>query len=136
MRSFDYSLHDKWFLSLTSDKAFAFVERICQFDSDRNLYNFINKTNTKIMSETGRYYIEKNGKTYCVEPIDNSEGKGKAVWGDIDPASKTIQGNYGNKSVGSVTEKDSIVTEENGFKNIVTLKPGQSPDAFINSLED
>lgn len=30
--------------------------------------------------------------------------------------------------------KNSIITEENGFKNIVTLKPGESPDSYIERL--
>ncbi len=86
------------------------------------------------MSETGRYYIERNGRTFLVEPIDNSQGRGKSTWGDINPATGVIEGNYGNKEVGSVTESESILTEENGFKNIVTLGKGESPDAYIDNL--
>lgn len=86
------------------------------------------------MSNTGRYYIHRGDRTFFVEPIDNSQGRGKSVWGDINPATGTIEGNYGGKSTGSVTEGESIITEENGYKNIVTLKSGESPDSYINNL--
>jgi hypothetical protein len=86
------------------------------------------------MSNTGRYYIKKGERTFVVEPIDNTQGKGKAVWGDINPATKTIEGKYGDKNLGSVTESESIITKENGYKNIVTLGKGQSPDEFIRNL--
>lgn len=87
------------------------------------------------MSKTGRFYvITPDGRTFCVEPIDNSQGKGKERWGDIDPATKKLTGNYDGKYVGSIHEDESIITEENGFKNIVTLPPGTSPMGYINDL--
>lgn len=82
------------------------------------------------MSNTGRYFIQKNGRTFCVEPI----GDNHTVWGDIDPASKKITGDYGNKYRGSVEESESIITEKNGFKNIMTLPAGVSPDSVISEL--
>ena len=39
------------------------------------------------MSDTGRHYYTYKGRTFCIEPIDNSEGKGK-LWGDLNPATK------------------------------------------------
>ena len=86
------------------------------------------------MSETGRYYIIKNGRKFCIEPIDNSEGKSRKKHGDIDPVTKKLQGNYGDKHRGSIREEDSIITEDNGFKNIVTLGVGESPNAYIDNL--
>ena len=87
------------------------------------------------MSDTGRYYIadEKTGRVFCVEPIGNSSGHHQ-IWGDVDPASKTIGGNYGEKYKGAINKEDSIITEENGFTNIATLKSGQSPKDYINLL--
>lgn len=86
------------------------------------------------MSKTGRYYVKVNGRTFCVEPIDNTLGNGREQWGDLNPSTGKIEGNYGDKNLGAIHEDDSIITEENGFKNIVDLKPGQSPDSYINEL--
>lgn len=85
------------------------------------------------MSEkNGRYYVTdfETGRKFCVEPIGDSH----VVWGDINPATKEIEGNYGDKYRGSIDEKDSIITDDNGFKNIVTLKPGESPNSYISKL--
>ena len=86
------------------------------------------------MSNTGRYYVTVQGRTFCVEPIDNTQGKGKTGWGDINPVTKKVEGNYGNKYLGAIHEDESIITKENGFDEIYTLKPGESPDSFINKL--
>jgi hypothetical protein len=84
------------------------------------------------MSNSGRYYITdpKTGRKFCVEPI----GDPHTIWGDINPATKEIEGDYGDKYRGSIDENESIITEENGYKNIVDLKPGESPDSYINKL--
>ena len=42
----------------------------------------------KIMSDTGRYYMTMEGRTFCIEPIDNTQGKGRRGFGDINPATK------------------------------------------------
>ena len=86
------------------------------------------------MSETGRYFIRSGNRTFCIEPIDNTLGKGKRQWGDVNPATKEVEGNFGNKSVGAIHEKDSIITEENGVKNIETLPAGKSPEGYIEYL--
>lgn len=67
-------------------------------------------TNT---DETGRFIVKSltTGKTYYVEPIGNGH---PADWGDINPATKKIEGDYGQKYTGCVSEKDSLITEENG----------------------
>jgi len=84
------------------------------------------------MSESGRYFVTdfKSGRKFVVEPI----GDNHTVWGDIDPASKKIQGDYGEKHRGSVDFEESIVTKENGFRNIKDIKPGESPTDYINQL--
>jgi len=86
------------------------------------------------MSDTGRYYVKAGDRTFVVEPIDNTLGKGRKKWGDIDPASGEVQGSYGNKSIGAIHEDDSIITKENGFDEIYEIGPGESPDSFINKL--
>ena len=77
--------------------------------------------------ETGRFIVKSmvTGKTYVVECIDKS-GR-SADWGEIDPATKTMTGNYGSKYTGSVKPGDSMITEENGCINIELLEPGTSP---------
>lgn len=84
-------------------------------------------TNT---DETGRFIVKSltTGKTYYVEPIGNGH---PADWGDINPATKKIEGDYGQKYTGCVSEKDSLITEENGFHLIETLGPGISPISVI-----
>jgi len=86
------------------------------------------------MSATGRFYVTQGGRTFCVEPIDKSVGKGPRVWGDVDPASKKVTGHYGEKYPGAIHPDDSIITEGNGFKNIVTLDAGTSPMGYIEML--
>ena len=83
---------------------------------------------------TGRFVIksEKTGKTYAIEPI----GFTKTGFGDINPATKEVEGGYGDKYVGSVlNEKDSLITLENGFAKIYELGIGESPEGFILDLE-
>lgn len=78
------------------------------------------------MSKTGRYFIRKNGRTFCVEPINerNQKLNDKTFTnGGIDQ----VQG-------GSVTVEDSIITVENGFINIIDLPAGVSPDSTIDLL--
>ena len=58
--------------------------------------------------------------SYFVEPIDN--GKPDKLWGDVDPATNKLTGDYGNKAIGAVKEKDSLITKNNGFVNILTFK--------------
>ena len=71
---------------------------------------------------TGRFIVSSKitGITYFVEPIHN--GKPNILWGDMDPATNKLTGDYGNKTVGAVKEKDSMITTENGFLNISIFK--------------
>ena len=80
------------------------------------------------MSATGRYFVRdrKTGRLFCVEPISERNQKlDDRTWsrGGIMP----VQG-------GAVREEDSIIREENGFRNIVHLPPGTSPDGYIAML--
>lgn len=53
------------------------------------------------------------------------------IGGDINPATKEVEGDYGSKYTGCVSEKDSLITKENGFKIIETLEAGVSPLSVI-----
>lgn len=86
-------------------------------------------TNT---DETGRFIYKSlaTGREYYVEPIG-----GHSDWGDINPATKKVEGDYGEKYRGSVNEKESMITPENGFKLIETLEPGVSPLSIIEERD-
>lgn len=91
--------------------------------------------NTKFLTntdETGRSIVKdlKTGKCFYVETISNYSER---TWGDVDPVTKKIMGEYGQKHIGAVPENESMITEENGFI-VHTLEAGQSPDEFIEQL--
>ena len=56
----------------------------------------------KNTDDTGRFIYQSlvTGRKYYVEPIG-----GHSDWGDINPATKEVEGNYGEKYKGSVSEK-------------------------------
>ena len=89
---------------------------------------FLEKTD-----DTGRHlvYSYRTGKTYAVEPMGNPHVK----WGDLNPATGKVEGKYGQKHRGSIDEKDSLITKENGFKNIKVLGKGVSPAGYIEELD-
>lgn len=88
------------------------------------------------MSKTGRHFIRtKDGRLFCIEPIDNSQGKGRERFGNINPATGKIEGKYGDKYIGSIHEDDSIITEGNGFKNI-TVTSGNPYDLIRELTND
>lgn len=72
--------------------------------------------------DSGRFLVtsKHTGVTYFVEPIDS--GKPTILWGDMDPATNKLTGDYGNKRRGAVLPEDSLITTENGFQNISTFK--------------
>lgn len=86
---------------------------------------FLQNTN-----ETGRFIVKSivTGRTYFVESIGN---KRAADWGDINPATKQVEGSYGSKYTGCISEGESLITQENGFKNIELLEEGVSPLSVI-----
>ena len=81
------------------------------------LQKFLCKT-----EDTGRFIVKSKvtGITYFVEPIDTV--KPHRLWGDLDPVTKKLTGNYGNTRKGAILDKDSLITPENGFNNICTFK--------------
>jgi hypothetical protein len=82
------------------------------------------------MSTTGRYFVrdQRSGRVFCVEPINRRDQK-------LDDQQWT-NGGIDQVRGGAVPEDESIITPENGFKNITYLPPGTSPDGFIEMLLD
>lgn len=82
---------------------------------------------------TGRFIVEsqRTGRKYFVEPIAGH----RVGWGDMDPASKKLTGSYGDKYLGAVDARDSLITESNGFTKIHELGPGVSPLHAIDVLD-
>lgn len=94
---------------------------------------FISKflTNT---DDTGRFIVvsQRTGRKYFVEPVGNP----RTDWGSIDPASGKLMNKSGfQKYRGSVDEKDSLVTMENGFSKVHNLGPGVSPFHAIEVID-
>jgi len=87
----------------------------------------------KDTDHTGRHVVVsfRTGKRYYIEALDGN----KVAWGDLNPATGKLEGKYGEKYKGSVRAEESLITEENGFHNITTLKPGQSPAAYIEDVD-
>lgn len=80
------------------------------------------------VDETGRFIVTSyvTGKKYFVEVIDNS-GR-PADWGSYNPATGNIEFKKGmGKFTGSIPAKESLITEENGFKNIWLMPAAGSP---------
>ena len=85
--------------------------------------------------ETGRFIVKsfRTGKTYFVEPI----GDGRmADWGSYNPSTGKIENKKGaGKFTGSIEEKDSLITKENGFNDIHYSGVGASPFSKIEELD-
>ncbi len=93
----------------------SFVIWMAQFEPGEVLQNTDRKENIMDMRElnkqfltetehTGRHIVVsmRTGHKYYIEPLD---GK-KIKWGDLNPATGKIEGNYGSKYKGSIPEKD------------------------------
>lgn len=87
------------------------------------------------MENTGRYYIkdQATGRTFCIEPI---AGRGEKINGPIyTNGGITGEGTKVDKDLGgSIRAEDSIITKENGYEDITTLRPGVSPNGYIEWL--
>ena len=95
----------------------------------------LQKTFLTDTDSSGRFVVKsfRTGKTYYIEPLDDGNN---TKWGDLNPSTKKLEGDYGTKYKGSVKRTESLITEENGFDNIVELEPGESPIDYINRLDD
>ena len=89
-------------------------------------------------SKTGRFFVHSSilNRTFCIEPLDDHPDNLHRSWGDINPATKKVEGDYGDKYVGGIKMEDSIITAENGFNDIKILPPGTSPTGYISMLEN
>ncbi len=66
----------------------------------------------KDSEHTGRFLVKSpSGRTFWVEAI--APRNYTCQWGDVNPATKTVEGNYGKKYKGSIEEGESMITEEN-----------------------
>ena len=83
---------------------------------------------------SGRFMVVSfvTGVKYFVEPI----GDPHTNWGDLNPSTKKVEGTYGSKYKGSINEKDSLITVENGFKCIGMTGIGGSPFPEIQRRDD
>lgn len=82
---------------------------------------------------TGReiVFYPETGKRYYIEYIG-----GRSNWGDLNPATGKIEGNYGGKYKGSIKEEESLINEENGF-NVDDIHEGKgSPYSKIHVLHN
>ncbi|WP_157603442.1 hypothetical protein [Spirosoma telluris] len=82
--------------------------------------------------ETGRFAVTSSvtGVGYFVEPIGNGRG---GDWGSYNPSTGNIEHKKGDgKNTGSVMLTESIITPENGFRNISHLGVGESPFGEIS----
>ncbi len=85
-------------------------------------------------NETGRFYIKDlaTGRTFCVEPIHERDEKATDIAFTNGGTDGKAVKNKSKIQGGSVSEDESIITEENGFTNIHTFKG--SPDGFVSWL--
>lgn len=85
--------------------------------------------------ESGRFIVTsfRTGKQYFVEPI----GDGRmADWGSYNPSTGNIENKKGaGKFTGSITEKESMITKENGFEDIRYSGVGASPFSLIEEMD-
>lgn len=86
------------------------------------------------IGKDGRHLVHsmRTGKTYVVEaitPNDNLTGD----WGDYNPATKKVT-KFVTKERSAILAEESVITEDNGFKNIETIKGG-SPYSLIHKID-
>lgn len=82
--------------------------------------------------ESARYtVILKSGRRFVVEEW----GTNHTQWGDIDPATKKLH-KVKVKDIEEIDENNTIITKENGYRNICFLAPGTSPLGYIDLLDD
>lgn len=85
--------------------------------------------------ETGRFTVIsfRTGRRYFVEPI----GDGRmADWGSYNPSTGNVENKKGaGKFTGSIEEKDSMITKENGFEDIRYSGVGSSPFYEIEKMD-
>ena len=78
-------------------------------------------------------WIDETGKKYYVEYIEPRNWR--ASWGDIDPASKTITGSYGDKHRGAIRSEESVITKENGFNEYCKIDDNYKQYALMYPIK-
>jgi len=84
--------------------------------------------------ETGRFIVKSkiSGRTYFIEP----QGDPHVEWGSVDQSTGKMNVKKGwKKNKGSTDREDTLITKDNGFENIITLKAGESPIKYIEELD-
>lgn len=84
--------------------------------------------------ETGRHVVfsPRTGKRYFIEAIGNGR---TADWGSFNPSTGNIENKKGHgKYTGSIKPEESLITSDNGFKNIQIIEGG-SPYYAIEQLD-
>ena len=80
---------------------------------------------------TGRFFVyTKSGRTFCVEPW----GDPHIEWGNYIPGKKNPE-KVEPKDFDMIDESNSVISKENGYKNIAMLSPGTSPLGYIDALD-
>lgn len=72
----------------------------------------------------------KSGRKFMVEEW----GTNYTQWGDIDPATKKLH-KIEVKDVDEINESNTLITKENGFKNICFLSEGTSPLGYLDLID-
>jgi len=75
--------------------------------------------------------IMQSGRKFMVEEW----GSNYVQWGDIDPATKKLN-KIKVKDMEIIDTKNTMITKENGFKNICFLSPGTSALGYIDALDN
>jgi len=86
-------------------------------------------------SDTGRFIVKskRTGRTYFIEP----QGDAHIEWGSVDQSTGKMNTKKGwKKNKGSTEREDSLITSDNGFDNIITLKAGVSPIKYIEDIDN
>ncbi len=74
--------------------------------------------------------VMQSGRKFMVEEWCSNY----VQWGDIDPATKKLH-KVKVRDVEVIDENNTLITKENGFKNICFLSPGTSALGYIDLLD-
>jgi hypothetical protein len=89
----------------------------------------------KNRDETGRLIVrmlDGTNKQYYVEFIEPRNHR--ISWGDVNPATKSVEGSYGDKYTGAIKAEESLITVENGFSKEDAEKIYEGA-SFAHSIE-
>ncbi len=122
-------------VSKTGNESSSWVRILLSVPNNKIMKN--ENLNKQFLHETessGRHIVTsfRTGKKYYIEPIGNPH----INWGDVNPATKKLEGDYGDKYRGSIDENESLITKENGFEKIHYTGIGGSPYSLISELDE